>query len=102
VASNLRSPQSRRVSTKSSAESYGTHSGFPKGHPYLAEMTTVILRIKDEPRIGLRGTVELPGFGPKVFRSDEDLLDTIYEWLEPIRASGKGSGSTSKSAIRVT
>ena len=62
----------------------------------------MILRINDEPRIGLRGTVELPGSGPKVFRSDEDLLDTIYEWLEPTRASGNGSGSTSNSAIRVT
>lgn len=65
-------------------------------------MTTVILRINDDRSEGLRGTVELPGSGPHVFRTDEELLDTIYEWLEPSRRPGKGSGSTSSSAMRVT
>lgn len=65
-------------------------------------MTTVILRINDDRNHGLRGTVELPGSGRHVFHSDEDLLDTIYEWLEPARGSGKGSGSTSSSPMRIT
>jgi hypothetical protein len=65
-------------------------------------MTTVILRIADDREHGLRGTIELPGGESKVFRSDEDLLDTLYEWLEPGGGSGKGSGSTSSSAMRFT
>jgi hypothetical protein len=65
-------------------------------------MTTVILRINNDRSNGLRGTVELPGSGPHVFRSDEELLDTIYEWLEPTRRLGKGSGSTSSSPMRIT
>lgn len=65
-------------------------------------MTTVILRINDDRSNGLRGTVELPGSGRQVFHSDEELLDTIYEWLEPARGSGKGSGSTSSSPMRIT
>jgi hypothetical protein len=64
-------------------------------------MITVILRIKDDRSEGLRGTVELPGGTSKTFSSDEDLLDTIYEWAESA-LSGNGSGSTSSSAIRVT
>jgi hypothetical protein len=65
-------------------------------------MTTVILRINNDRSSGLRGTVELPGSGPHVFRSDEELLDTLYEWLEPTSGSGKGSGSTSSSPMRIT
>lgn len=65
-------------------------------------MTTVIVRINDDRGNGLRGTVELLGSGPQTFRSDEELLDTIYEWLEPRTGSGKGSGSTSSSAMRIT
>lgn len=65
-------------------------------------MTTVILRINNDRSGGLRGTVELPGSGPHVFRSDEELLDTIYEWLEPMSGWGKGSGSTSSSPMRIT
>lgn len=65
-------------------------------------MTTVILRINEYRGRGLRGTVELPGSGPKVFRSEDELLETIYEWLDPNRTSGKGSGSTSNSAMRIT
>lgn len=64
-------------------------------------MTTVILRINDDRSGGLRGTVELPGGTSKTFSSDEDLLDTIYEWSAPAPL-GNGSGSTSSSAMRVT
>jgi len=65
-------------------------------------MTTVILRLNENRSGGLRGTVELPGGIIKTFSSDEDLLDTIYEWSEPLAPFGKGSGSTSSSAMRVT
>lgn len=65
-------------------------------------MTTVILRINEDRSGGLRGTVELPGGLSRTFSSDEELLDTIYEWVEPSTQSGKGSGSTSSSAMRET
>lgn len=65
-------------------------------------MTTVILRITDDRTGGLRGTIELPGGGFRTFQSDEDLLDTIYEWSDPETASGNPSGSTSNSAMRAT
>lgn len=65
-------------------------------------MTTVILRINDDRSGGLRGTVELPGGMFRTFSSDEDLLDTIYEWSAPTPPSGKGSGSTPSSPMRVT
>lgn len=65
-------------------------------------MTTVILRIVEDGKGGLRGTAEIPGEGFRTFQSDEDLLDTLYEWSEPDPSPGNGSGSTSSSAIRVT
>jgi len=65
-------------------------------------MTTVILRINEDRSGGLHGTLELPGGTVETFSSDEDLLDTIYEWSEPWVPSGNGSGSTSSSAMRVT
>ncbi|HXV70994.1 MAG TPA: hypothetical protein VEB69_06275 [Acidimicrobiia bacterium] len=64
-------------------------------------MTTVILRIYEDRSGGLRGTIEVPGGTSRTFCSDEDLLDAIYEWSE-LCQPGKGSGSTSISAIRVT
>jgi hypothetical protein len=68
----------------------------------VLEMTTVILRINNNRKGGLRGTVELPGVGTRVFQSDEELLDLLYEWAGSDRESGKGSGSTPSSAMRVT
>lgn len=65
-------------------------------------MTTVILRITDDRKKGLRGTIELPGGGIRTFQSDEDLMDTIYEWSDPVPTSGNASGSTSSSAMRAT
>jgi len=64
--------------------------------------TTVVLRIIEDRRDGLRGTVELSGAALRTFHSDEDLMDTIYEWSEPMTSSGKGSGSTSSSPMRAT
>lgn len=68
----------------------------------VSPMTTVILRINTDRKGGLRGTVELPGGGTRVFRSDEELLDTLYEWADSGREPGKGSGSTSSSDMRAT
>ena len=65
-------------------------------------MTTVILRINNDRKGSLRGTVELPGGGTRVFRSDDELLDTLYEWADSDPKSGKASGSTPSSDMRVT
>lgn len=65
-------------------------------------MTTVILRINEDRNGGLRGTIELPGTDLRTFNSDEDLMDTIYEWSDSRSPSGNGSGSISRSPIRAT
>lgn len=65
-------------------------------------MRTVILRIDEHRGIGLRGTVEIPGGDHHKFTTDEELLETLYEWTGRSDESGKGSGSTSSSAIRDT
>jgi hypothetical protein len=64
-------------------------------------VSTFILRLQ-ETAGGLRGTVEVPGGEPSTFQSDEELLDTLYEWSSGSGDIGKGSGSTSSSAIRAT
>lgn len=77
-------------------------SDIIKEPPYFVAMTTLILRLNQDRLGGLRGTVEMPGGISRTFKSDEDLLDILYEWSETTLASGKGSGSTSSSAMRVT
>ncbi len=64
-------------------------------------MNTFILRLQATAG-GLRGTVETPGGEPSTFQSDEELLDMLYEWTSGAGNTGKGSGSTSSSAIRAT
>lgn len=64
-------------------------------------MSTFIVRLQITSG-GFRGTVETPGGEPSTFQSDEGLLDILYEWSSRAGDEGKGSGSTSSSAIRAT
>lgn len=71
------------------------------GEAWLS-MITLIVRINPDRRHGMKGSVEVPGGESRTFHSDEDLLDTLYEWSNRVGESGKGSGSTSRSDMRAT
>jgi hypothetical protein len=61
---------------------------------------TLVLRLVPDPTSGLRGSVEQPGREAETFRSEEELIDSLYSALE--ERAGKDSGSMSNSAIRET
>lgn len=63
-------------------------------------MITLVVRLVPDPTTGLRGSVESPGGEPVTFKSEDQLIDSIYAVLED--SAGKGSGSISNSAMRAT
>lgn len=63
-------------------------------------MSTFIVRIQMNLPGDLKGTVERPGEDAEPFQSGDELLELLHDWT-PGR-EGKGSGSTSSSAIRAT
>lgn len=65
----------------------------------FSAMTTLIVRLADDPAGGLKGTVEEPGGPSHVFRSADELLSVLSGWSVQ---DGNGLGSTSNSAIRET
>lgn len=62
-------------------------------------MVTLILRLQEDPAGGLKGTVELPGKAPELFRDGEELVAVL---LTLAVQDGNGLGSMSNSAMRDT
>ncbi len=69
-------------------------------------MTTVILRVHQDTKGELKGTMERPGGQSQVFRDVEELIAVLSTWVEGEKTEktqkGKAWGSTSSSVIRDT